>query len=283
MRAAPDGRSHPPEPGPRPTGEPGRPPTGDSGTGGGSPAPAGGPSGGDAARPEGADRSDEGGAGTLPSLWARALRVFVAPGRLFAELRERPAWLGVLVLVVGVGVAGALLVPEELFRDFLRAQMPPDAPAGAVESQLDLQVRLRFLGPLLWFPFAAAASAGLLLFIYNLLLGDEATYRQLMAVTSHALLIPAVGEVITLPLRIRTGSFETTLSLHLLAPGLEEGFPLYFLQGLNVFALWAAVVVGIGVARVYPRRATGSAVSVVLGIFLAFAAGGAALRAAFAA
>jgi hypothetical protein len=224
----------------------------------------------------------DGDAAGLPNLLVRAGQVFVAPGRLFGRLRDRPAWAGALALAVAVAVAATLLVPEELFREFMLSQMPADAPADAVQSQVDAQVRFRWVPPLVGMPLGAAITAGILLFIYNLLLGGEGRYRQLVAVSSHALLIPAVGEMVTVPLRIQTQSFETSLALHLLAPGLEEGFLLFFLQGLNVFALWASVVIGVGVSRVYPRSSAGSASAVVVGLFLALAAGGAALRAAFA-
>jgi hypothetical protein len=225
-------------------------------------------------------RDGEEGPRDLPNLGVRVLKLFVSPGELFEDLRENPAWLGALLLAVALGFLVIFLIPEEIYRSFLMEQAPPDVPADALEQQLDMQMGFRFVGPALFIPLGGVITAGILLFLYNLILGGDGSFRQLFAATSHALIIPQVGGLLTVPLQIGTGEFETSLGLHLLAPGLDPGFLQFFLQGLNVFVLWSAVVLGIAVSRIYRRQSAGSAVTVVVGMYVAFALAGAAVRAA---
>jgi hypothetical protein len=64
-----------------------------------------------------------------------------------------------------------------------------------------------------------------------------------------------------------------SLSLDLLLPGLDEdGFVYGFLHGLNLFSIWAAVVLGIGVSRLYPKASAGSAAFAILSLYVVFKA-----------
>lgn len=225
--------------------------------------------------PEGAAASD--GAGPddeLPNLAVRVVWLIVAPARLFDRLRDRPAWVDALLLAVAVSLAGALLLPEELIREAIRAQMPADAPPEAAERAMRLGRLLGWVGSVVGPALSAAAISGLLLFVYNVVLGDRATFRQLFSVSTHALLLPVIGGLLTLPLMLSTGDIQTSLALHLLVPGLDSGsYAHRFLRRLNVFGLWCAVLLAIGVSRVYPKRSAGAAAALLLGLYVGIKAG----------
>lgn len=218
----------------------------------------------------------------LPNLAVRVVQLFVAPGRLFDRLRERPAWLGAILLAVAAGAVTLWVIPEEIVREFFRSQIPAEAPQDAVQRQVDLQYRFRFIHPLLLVPLTIVLTAGVLLFVFNLLLGGEARFKQLFAATAHAFVIPALGGLALVPLKIQTGDFQRSLALHWLVPGMEEGFLYYLLQGMDFFALWGAVVLGIGVSRIYRHRTATVGVSVVAGLYVIVAASGALVRAVIA-
>lgn len=240
-------------------------------------APAGGP--GDAARASGGSGAarDEAGRTETPGLAARAAYVFMAPGRLFDALRESPAWLGMLVLVVVLSVVGAYLIPEEAYVQAFLSQAPPDAPEEAVRQQAQAFYGLRYVFSVLAPPVVVVIVAGALLFVFNVILGGRAGFGQLFSASTHAFLIPAVGGLLTIPIIRATGDVQSSLSLHLLVPGLDEGFLHRLLSGMNVFSLWACVVLGIAVSRLYPEREVGGAVGWVLGLYLAWKLAGAAV------
>lgn len=221
--------------------------------------------------------AEDAGEGTvLPSLPKRALQVFVAPGELFDRLRERPVWLDAMVLVAALSVAYTLLIPEEMLREAMMQQ----APEGAGSEQVDqmtgwlswFRIIAAVVGPL----FGAAVVAGVSHLVFTLVLGGRSTYRQLFSAAAHMMLVPTVGTLLTLPLILSTGDMQTSLSLHLLVPGLETGsYAFRLLRGLNVFGLAGATVMGIAVGRLYRDRSTGAAVSVMVALYVAFVAVGA--------
>lgn len=204
-----------------------------------------------------------------PALPARAALVFAAPGRLFDELRGRPTWIGALLLVVALSLLGALLIPKEIYFDTFLSRAPAEAPAEAVRQQAEFFYGLRYLFAAVAPPALIAAIAGSLLFVFNVILGGEARFVQLFAATAHAFLIASVGGLITIPIIRATGDLQSALALNLLVPGLEEGFLYRLLHGMSVFGLWTAVVLGIAVSRLYPKRESGGAVGTVVGLYVA--------------
>lgn len=224
-------------------------------------------------------RADEAGAQgpELSPLPSRLMKVFVAPGELFEELREEPAWLGALLVVVGASLAFSLLLPEDIMREAMvsqaRTQGGGEIPADQLEQMITFGKWMAYVGSVLGPFLVAAVVAGFMMFTFNLVLGGEASYRQLFSAASHALVITAVGGLATLPLILSTGDMSTSLSLHLLVPGLEEGtYAHRFLAGLNVFSLAAAGVLGVAASRLYPNREAGGAASIMVGAYVAFAA-----------
>lgn len=217
----------------------------------------------------------------LPNLAVRVWELLLTPGRLFDRLRERPAWIGALAASLALGCLAIWLIPVDLFAEFFRDQVPESAPPEAVESQVDLQVRLRWLNPILGSIFGTLITAGVLLFVFNVLMGGAARFVQLFSATVHVWILLALGALATVPLQRKTGEFETYLGLHLLTPGLEEGFLLHFLQGLNIWGLWAAVLLGLGAGRLYDRFSERTGIVTVLLLYVLLALGTAGVRTLF--
>ncbi|MEN8145506.1 MAG: hypothetical protein ABFS14_11210, partial [Gemmatimonadota bacterium] len=54
-------------------------------------------------------------------------------------------------------------------------------------------------------------------------------------------------------------------------------FGFKFLNGLNLFGIWTAVVLGIGMSRLYPKVSAGTATGILLGSYVTLKLIGAAL------
>jgi len=244
-----------PPPGPDPPRDPQeRPPTGDPGV----PPPSGAP-------------TPPPPPGSLP---ARLGKVLFSPGELFRALAAQPLLAGALILgAVLLGLSN-LAIPAEVFEEGLRTQsletgqeMPGDPAVVARVMKVGA-----IFGPVIVWPIVAAVSAGIYALVLLFGFGFRGTYRQYLSVTAHALLIPALGAVILVPLKIMTEDPAFSLSLGSLFFFLEEGYLARLLSYLDLFGLWSYVLVGLGAAIVDGTRSPRTAISVTVGLAVLVAA-----------
>ena len=89
---------------------------------------------------------------------------------------------------------------------------------------------------------------------------------------AHAHLISATSGILLLPLRIAAEDAQLLLSLGAFARFLEAGYVLRFLSFLDLFGLWAWLLVGLGAARIGPKESWVGGTVIVMLIPLTMAA-----------
>lgn len=200
-------------------------------------------------------------------LLARIRDVFVAPGRLGDGLRNAPRWFVVTLLGAVLVAVGIALIPADIWEALAREQLLSSGrpiPEGAGASGSTVKIIAAAGAFLSWFVITAI-SAGLYVLLFGFVLGDEVRYRQSIAAVGHAGLITAVGGLLVAPIRIARRDPQVTLSVGTFVEGLlDPGFVLYFLQGLDLFAMWGWVVTAVIFSRFDDRRTVGSALATVL-------------------
>lgn len=213
--------------------------------------------------------------GGPPSLARRLVDVFVSPGRLFETLRERPVWVSALVLGGALVVASALVVPTELYEEMMREQLQgssQDLPEGFEMSGTFPKI-FGAVGGFVWWMVFAALVSGVVTLVFGFVLGDEGRFKQYLSVTTHALLIMAVGSLLVTPLRIMAGDLQMSFSLGTFAVFVEEGtFLRTLLNALDLFMLWAFAVLGLGVSKLDPDRGWVGPTAFLWGVAVAVAA-----------
>lgn len=203
----------------------------------------------------------------------RIIRTITAPGPLFRELRTDTPWVGPLVFVVLVGVGIVLLLPDELFlreaRESLLRATERGTAVPSVERVAAVARIAALVGGAVATPVMAFVVAGLLTLVFSVVGDGDATYLQYLTVTTHAMVITAIGGLVTLPVQILAGDLRAGLSLAALAPGLVGGgLAGSVAQGIDPFTVWALVVTGVGVAAMNLRRNWLAPASVVVGLYL---------------
>jgi hypothetical protein len=229
--------------------------------------------------PTGTDAVEE----KLPNVGVRVMEVFTSPGKLFSALAARPVWLGALVLVLALSVVSQVIIPEEVLRQSMLDSVGPDASAdqiAAVENMAGFARIIQIGSTVIVGPLFMAFIAGLLMLVYSVIMGGTGTFAQMFSVVTHASIISAVGGLLGSLVIMATADVDRQLTLRLLAPGTaDDSFIAIFLNGMNIFVLWAFVAMGIGVSRVYPKVSAGSAIGLILGSYVAVVAIIAAIRA----
>ncbi len=209
----------------------------------------------------------------LPSLPVRAAKILFSPGALFEQLKTVPVWFWMMLATSAASGLSVWFIPDEAWTTFFREQaleqgqadlsrIPQPGPAFRMLGSVGAAVSIFILGVLL-----ACFTFGVFVFV----LGDEATFNQHLSVIAHVSVITAIGAFATLPLRMTQLDPRLTLSVGTLFPFLPEGYFFSVLQALDLFALWAAVLTGLGMSVLDSRRSWGSGASVMIGLTVAFA------------
>ena len=219
-------------------------------------------------------------------LVSRIFGVFFSPRETFAAVAARPRVLGVLLVTCTV-VAGsyfALLSTEtgkqaafdqqtqviESFGVKLNDQAYERMQAGIERAKYTTPV-----GQFIGIPIVFAVIAGILLGIFNALLGGDATYKQVYAVLAHASLITALQTLFVVPIEYMKESLASPTTLLAIMPFIDEGtFIGRLFSTIDLFQLWSTLTIAIGLGVLYKRRTAPIAISlyvVTLVILLAIA------------
>lgn len=213
------------------------------------------------------------------SLPARIIGVLTSPRATYADVAARPRWAGMLASIVLVGSIGtfAFLSTEVGQQAMLDQQVRVmesfgvtlnDAAYARMEQGLD---RARYTGPLaqaVTLPLAALLVAGLMIGIFNAILGGDAGFKQVYAIVVHSGVVVALSEVFGLPLAYARESMSSSANLGVFFPFLDEAsFAARFLGSIDLFQIWWLVSLSIGLGVLY-RRKTGPIASGLLAVYV---------------
>ncbi len=216
--------------------------------------------------------TSESSAAARPGL-SNVVDIVVAPDAAFARLRELPVWgwaflVAALLAVAGALVAGPALshamdvsLPAQLAASPQLAKLPPEQQQKFIANYLRIShaiAQWTFVAV----PFAlllAGLVQGVIMLIANAATKGEGTFRKFFALS---ITVAVVGEglrsvVLAAIVAVRgVDAFDSVTavqgvvpSLALLAPG-AHGALAGFLAGLNVFYLWAAALLALGMMRI---------------------------------
>jgi len=223
------------------------------------------------------------------SVSARVLGILRRPRPTLQEVASHPRWASLLVaLTIVTAAAGAAVSATEIGQLALVDQWERTALAfgQAVDDTryADLHAWSR-LGPAVAVGNALLAGPGVALVVSPLVFlwvrrrsttGPAVSYRQVLAVVVHAGVILAVGRLVAAPLVYARETTASAMTVGSWFPLLDEASPVArFLGSLDLFTLWWAVVLGIGVAVLSGQRARTCAawvLSVYVGMALIAAA-----------
>ncbi len=220
--------------------------------------------------------------------------LYLAPGEAFAELarhpRPAPAMLG--FLLVQAGFMAIWLTKVDMLQ-FVRAQAEaagrPGPPAGAFDSSAMSTLKwITGVSGVAMSQIVLLVCAGLLLFLFNFVLGSGVRFRQCLSVVAWTALPTSLVST-TLVLLVMTLRGEWNLSpeqvvqanLGVFAERASAGAFLHSLAGsLDVFSFWLMFLTTIGMAKV-AKVSTGASAAVIVGLWLLYVLVKAALVAAF--
>lgn len=225
------------------------------------------------------------------SLWSRAIGIITSPKATYENVVAAPRPFGILfvcALLIGIGSTLPQLTEQARVRT-LEMQISGMERFGVtvtpeMTKQLEershnttLKVLSGIGGPLIGTPIVVLLLTAVFWATFNAILGGTATFKQVLAVTSHSYVITALGVLASAPIlyfnyqMVVGGPFN----LGALVPMLDESSGIKnFLSAVSIFSLWAWINVGIGLSVLYKRNPRNVAIAmVVVALLFAFAFG----------
>jgi len=205
----------------------------------------------------------------LTTVWplpARILGVFLQPRATFDALAAAPRSADVLAIALVAAFAATALALETATGELaLLDQLERTASAFGKpmdDSQYKTLQEISGHGTAYAFVTALVAGPVLALGVSTALVaalrppaGVTVTFRQVLAITSHASVILALRQVLAAPLIYARETLASPLALSMFFTLLDEGSPLARFAGMiDLFVIWWIVVLAIGVSVVYRRR-----------------------------
>ena len=224
-------------------------------------------------------------------LLSRILGVFFSPRATYAAVAARPAWFGVLAIsLVLISSGYFVLLSTEVGKKAAFDQQTQiiesiglklnDQAYAQMEAGME---RARFTTPisqLIIVPIALAVVAGILLGIFNALLGGDATFKQVYAILAHTSIITALQTVFSIPIEYFKESLASPTSLLAVLPFIDDAtFLGRLFSTIDLFQVWGTLSVAIGLGVLYKRRTAPIAIS-LFAVFFVIVAAVAALRTA---
>jgi hypothetical protein len=220
------------------------------------------------------------------SVSARVLGIIRHPRQTLQEVASHPRWVSLLVLLtlltagasalVAATDVGQLALLDQWERTAIAFGQPvDDARFAALRSWSRQGPAVAAANAVLAGP-GVAIAVSLLVFAWLRHKTAPVSYSQVLAVVVHAGVILALGRLVAAPLVYARETTASATTVGSWFSGFDEASPVArFLGAIDLFTIWWAVVLGIGIAVLSGRRARTCAawlVSLYVGLALIAAA-----------
>lgn len=220
-------------------------------------------------------------------LLARAVGMFTAPRKTFEGVIQTPRPAGMLFLVVVImalatagpqftdrGRQAALDMQVQQIEKFT-GQPVTDEVYAQMQTRSKYSAYFTIVGVFIGTPIFVLIIGAIYWFIFNVVMGGTAMFKQVLAVVTHSMVVGTVGAVLGAPIQYLKGTMSSQgpFTLAALVPMLDEkSFLVNFLGFINPFTVWGIIVTAIGLGVLYKRKTTPIATTVLI-IYGVIAAG----------
>lgn len=177
--------------------------------------------------------------------------------------------MDVLVISTCIAILSVQLLPQEFFVEQMSDAVSRRGQPVDIDSPPEVVARWgRYLGmltALATHPLFALALAGVLSLVFTVLAGGRATFRDHLAASSHAFLVPALGMLLVLPLQRLTGDPDAWFTPALLLRP-SDSLAFHLAEGIDLFSLWMLGLAGYWAGSLNPKvgGARGAVILIVL-------------------
>jgi len=200
------------------------------------------------------------------SFASRVVGVLTSPRATYADVAARPRWLGVLLFVLIVTLAPLMWLLSTAVgqRAVIDQQLQTIEAFGGTVTDVQYQQLQRMAPYARYFaagsqavmlPLVTLAIAGIAFAVFNGGLGADAAFRQVFSVVSFSGVVMALRALFATPLNYANESLSSPTNLAAVMPMFEDNtFAARLLGSVDLFLIWWAVNLAIGLGVLYKRR-----------------------------
>lgn len=203
------------------------------------------------------------------SLGTRIGATFTSPSALPRLLPPGLPWLDVLLISTAIAIASVATVPDEFFLQSMSDPVSRRGEPVEIVSSPDVVARwgrgMGMLATVTTHPTLVVAIAGALVLVFSIFLRGPGSFRDYLSLTAHAMLIPAVGTLLTIGVRLTTNATSIT---ELLTFGEPASFASALLLSVDPFVVWMLVAIALAIPRLDERRSAATSGMLLIGTYL---------------
>ena len=190
----------------------------------------------------------------------RMVGMIVSPGQTLADIKERPRFFWMMLLLTAFATLVTVITLPELIeytRTMLNSQFVGDLTPEMIDSAVNMTSTGAIVVVILGMPLACLIMA-VVLAVYNLLAGGMASFKQLFALAVYTHMPNIFAQIISI-VTIKTMGYEGSLQVNtspaLLLGAENEGFWFLFLSQFGLFSIWSFVLLVMGGAFMMKKNA----------------------------
>jgi hypothetical protein len=228
----------------------------------------------------------------------RIINTYIAPSKTFEDIRSNPSWwvpwllLTILAIgywtLVGKNVGFDKIARDTMAQSARMQQLPPDVQAQQLKGMATVFKFSGYLTPI-FLLISALIMAAILMVVFNFILEAQVPFQQSLSIIMYGWGLPTVLATIVAAVAAWKGDPDNfsiqnpaaTNPAYFMDPASSSKFLYALLTGVDVFAIWSVILIGIGFAVNSNRRKvkTGTAIMTVAILFLVYKLGAAGLAA----
>lgn len=212
----------------------------------------------------------------------RFIDAFIAPGKTFTDIRRNASWWLPFIVVsilsilfaytvlhkVGLsGLVDSIIHTNASLADRI-ANSPPDQ-AARIRSSIEMQFRFMYIAPIFLLVVGLIVS-GIFLATANFAFGGRTNYKQMLAVWFYGtlpMIFISILTIITLYAGMQSDSFNIKNTVgtnvgYFLQGGSSPHWLITLLSSVDIFAIWAAVLLTMGISIVSGIKRSSAAIIV---------------------
>jgi hypothetical protein len=190
---------------------------------------------------------------------SKIINIFFEPRRVFESLKIKPTWLVPFIIAVLLAMgflyfAFPLIMDQQVEKIQENERIPEEQKEQIIEGmrEKDHPPLWQLALPPVFGLIVLVVVAGILFFVFNVILGGDSTYLRALSVYSYSGLVAIPSTIVKFPLIMIKGDLNVQTSLALLlSANAKDTFLYSVLSSFDIFSFWQVILVSMGMGVMY--------------------------------